>query len=346
MTRPPATLAEFIVPSELQMTAEPEPEALADTPPAPPPTPPVRLFDTTSTYSTLVTFFAAERDCEDTCPITMEPLGAPAIEGAEHDVLFEDAPELNAACLPCGHRFNGVALVHQWMRNHMRCPLCREGADFRLSAANFTGAWAAELARRTREAAKREQLAAMRQEEELLRRLMHESLGVGLASEFSVSPAMHVVIDVFSLGDAPRPPGDDAEPLVVHEMQTVVYFYTAAEDGAPPQALHSETVAMGFREEHLASSPVTTRHLNRALACFRPSHLRFTAFGIELGGGVRILANSPLLAIDALAHGSPAAVCDPDSGGVFRVHGTPGEVPGIGSLCLELPPRVRLIQLA
>jgi hypothetical protein len=337
MTRPAPTLAEFIVPPELLMPAEPETGTLADTPPAPP----VRLFDTTSTYATPVTFFAAAPDCEETCPITMEPLGAPAVDGAERDVLFEDAPELNAARLPCGHRFNGLALVHQWMRNQMRCPLCREGADARLSAANFTGAWAVELARRTREAAKREQLETMRHEEDVLRRLMHESLG--LAAEFSISPAMHVVIDVVSLGGAPR---DEAEPLVVHEMQTVVYFYAAAEDGAPPQVLHSETVAMGFREDYIASSPATTRNLSRAITCFRPSHVRLTSFGVELGGGIRVLANSPLIAMDALAHASVAAVPDPDSGGVFRVHGTPGDVPGIGSICLELPPRVRLIQLA
>ena len=312
-------------------------ETLSDIPPAPPSTQ-LRLLDTTGTYAAEATFFTAPVHCEDTCPITMEPLGA-----SDGDVLFEDAPNLNAARLACGHCFNGKALVCHWMRNHMRCPLCREGGDFRLAALNFTGAWAVEWERKSRELAKREQLEVLRREEDIVRRLMHESLlpRDSLSIEFET----HVVIDVFSLGDMPLSVGgDDTEPFVVHEMQTVVYFYTT-EDGAPPHVLHNETVAMGFRDEYLASSPSTTRNLCRALSCFLPSHVRLTSYGVQLGGGIHILANSPLIPMQVLRHGADTSAMDPESGGVYRIQGTPGEIPGIGSICLDLPPRVRLIHL-
>jgi hypothetical protein len=320
MARAPTTLATFITFTEL-----------ADTPPAPPPEMALRLRDSTGAYSADATFFAAADDCEETCPITMEPLGTPALEGQ----LFDGAPEINAVRLACGHGCNGMALVYHWMRNHMRCPLCRKGGDFQLAASNFTGGWAAEWERSTREIAKREQLDALRHEEELLRRLLHESL---LPDDTDFD--MHVVIDVLSLGG----PFDAAEPLVMHDIHTVVYFYTADDDD-PPRVLHSETVAMFFRDESLASSQSTTRNLCRALSTFHPSHIRLTSFGVQLGGSIRVLASSPLVPMDRLRGGAHVTTEDLDSGGVYRVQGTPGAVPGIGSVCLELPPRVRLIQL-
>jgi len=90
----------------------------------------ITLTDARTGHSQAVTLFAPS-DSPEICSITLEPLGVNA------DTLLGVAittgpvsvyPELTAARLQCGHSFNAMALLVNFAKNRMQCPLCRKGS--------------------------------------------------------------------------------------------------------------------------------------------------------------------------------------------------------------------------
>jgi hypothetical protein len=82
----------------------------------------------------------------ETCSITLEPLGTNpdtllGVPIGPKMVPHGSRPTLTAARLPCGHCFNGMALIVHMAKNSMQCPLCRQGSrrdrlDLRLTFPN------------------------------------------------------------------------------------------------------------------------------------------------------------------------------------------------------------------
>jgi hypothetical protein len=82
---------------------------------------PLYIRDATAPALTLQLLEAASNEC----PITLMPIAeSPPLRG-----------RLNEARLPCGHTFAAVPLLRHFVRNRMRCPVCRGGVDARLDAA-------------------------------------------------------------------------------------------------------------------------------------------------------------------------------------------------------------------
>lgn len=75
---------------------------------------------------------------EEECPVVMETMAnyrAPFAPDASS--WFEDSPELSKATLPCKHSFSSMALLFHFARNHMCCPVCRQGHDEPMSPQSF-----------------------------------------------------------------------------------------------------------------------------------------------------------------------------------------------------------------
>lgn len=75
----------------------------------------------------------------ETCSITMDLIG---VTEPPFSAPMENKPTLTCAeVLPCGHRFNAMALIAHYATNAMTCPMCRSGLpdtrlDIRASFAN------------------------------------------------------------------------------------------------------------------------------------------------------------------------------------------------------------------
>lgn len=73
---------------------------------------------------------------DDVCPICREEFGAICDAAGRADACFvPGAPHMNIARLPCGHHFSIFPLVTWFAIKNMRCPMCREGPNMRLSVA-------------------------------------------------------------------------------------------------------------------------------------------------------------------------------------------------------------------
>jgi hypothetical protein len=90
----------------------------------------VTLTDGRTGHSQTVILFAPS-DSPEICSITLEPIDI------NTDTLLGVAiktgpvsayPELVAARLQCGHCFNAMALLVNFAKNRMQCPLCRKGS--------------------------------------------------------------------------------------------------------------------------------------------------------------------------------------------------------------------------
>lgn len=97
----------------------------------------LEMHSVDDTHSTDVRFITCQDDEE--CPITMDLIGSPyEINGTTFHAPFRKHPQLSVIQLNCSHRFNGLALLYHWSNMHMRCPLCKNGTDLRLSLAPFS----------------------------------------------------------------------------------------------------------------------------------------------------------------------------------------------------------------
>lgn len=292
------------------------------------------LAAVTGGYKTSVQFFVAPADSGETCPITSEPLGAPALEGHEADRLFAEQPELNAVRLECGHCYNGMALMFYWTGTHMRCPMCRRGVDHVLRPGSFTGAWAVKWERDALRRRKTESLDGMREEESAMQAFVQESYVVS-------SLQQEVVIDIQYWEDLLSILPEVNIPRVVHEVSTVVYFYEM--EGDDLRARHSESMLMHTDGSRFVTNPAGMRHLGRAVMAFRPTHLRLASFAVQLGGAILVFSHSPLIAMQDVLLGNSLETRDPSSGAVYTLYGMPGELPGVGSITLAPPSDMNLL---
>ncbi len=70
------------------------------------------------------------RDDEEACPLSLAPINSspPPFEGCTLVSLDSLRTDYRCAELLCGHRFNGVWLMHHFVRSRtFRCPVCRRG---------------------------------------------------------------------------------------------------------------------------------------------------------------------------------------------------------------------------
>lgn len=73
----------------------------------------------------------------DSCDTQSQTLDPPDSRNQPEPCFVPDQPHLKIARLPCGHHFSILPLVKWLTIKNMRCPLCREGPDARLSIASL-----------------------------------------------------------------------------------------------------------------------------------------------------------------------------------------------------------------
>lgn len=68
------------------------------------------------------------------CPVTCDAIGSGGVPHVPSGVRSPLAgfPELTCMQLPCGHRFEGTAVIVHFLRSAMQCPLCRAGVGERM----------------------------------------------------------------------------------------------------------------------------------------------------------------------------------------------------------------------
>lgn len=281
------------------------------------------LHSTDKVHSTPVTFFEPPQDSDECCPITSEPIATPALEGYESESVFKEQPELSGVQLECGHCFNAMALLYHWMHNHMLCPLCKQGSPVQLAANNFSGAWAASWAKIARQRTKQDALAGMREDEN---NVVQMTLNSYIAE---------IVLDVT--------PGHSAAPLpplqVASEVSSVIYFYIQHEEDIIPTHHVMMPMRLSTGQDDFVSLFSSMRALNRAMASYRPSHIRICTFAVQVGGGVAVLAHSPRLAYGSLTHTRMLCFNNPTTGATYNIFCTPS---GIRAISFKLPPDVAM----
>jgi hypothetical protein len=154
--------------------------------------------------------------------------------------FFVEHPELYCAEMECGHRFDVRALLIHFMRNSMRCPLCRAGVDAMLSCKqSFPGeSWMCEA---------EERIASEIQKEEETRQEEDMALASSLQSvyQFNLTAAV-----LNTLND--------------HAVTAAIFFY----DRAPTEGfIEFPTHAMQFPME-LLPLELHQRDLSRGISLY------------------------------------------------------------------------------
>jgi hypothetical protein len=75
------------------------------------------------------------------CTICMDKIHLCEVPGFEGLLIDSSKPMHKAIQLVCGHSFAANALIVHWLTSPMRCPLCRDGVECRLSISNLPEEW-------------------------------------------------------------------------------------------------------------------------------------------------------------------------------------------------------------
>lgn len=91
--------------------------------------PKTRAFSRLNREKSMELEFTPALSSDETCSITMDAIDAnPSIHGFEISYPpLRQFKDFKCVCLPCSHRFNGMALLVHFSSRSMTCPLCRSG---------------------------------------------------------------------------------------------------------------------------------------------------------------------------------------------------------------------------
>ena len=101
------------------------------------------LYDVNKSDVLEVTFCVPS--AEDYCHISMEFMKDTEIEVIPQIQFFPHQPDYRKALLPCGHSFGAMPLMFYWLRESMRCPVCRFGIDSKMCVTNMHPSYVSQL---------------------------------------------------------------------------------------------------------------------------------------------------------------------------------------------------------
>jgi hypothetical protein len=125
--------------------------------------------------------------------------------------IFSGNPALRKATLPCGHAFAALPLAYHYLKNSMRCPVCRSGEDNSLNARSIPVHVRKLLTTRVHETVSREMIQ-QRQEEHTesmasIRRILAEQVDTQqLLQVFTARrypPAVDVNFQIYTNSEIP-----------------------------------------------------------------------------------------------------------------------------------------------
>ena len=102
----------------------------------------VKLVEIGKNVPSMTVLMTRARNASETCSITLGPIEDSSSILPTFRVPLSNKPSLTCAqVLPCGHRFNAMALITHYATNAMSCPMCRGGlANTRINVrASFPG---------------------------------------------------------------------------------------------------------------------------------------------------------------------------------------------------------------
>ena len=239
------------------------------------------------------------------CPISSESIGSTDYippyssysenkrKRVKHQVpqeAFTEHPNLYCAQMECGHRFDSRALLIHFMRNAMKCPMCRAGVKSNVSCKRSfpEEKWLCEVEGRIAEEIRNEE-EMRREEDAALAGSLQNVLYFNFPSVLLNTLNNHVVSAALFFYDTPIPVNlDSTEYYPIHAMRysmDLLPLELHHRDLSRGISLYSSFSSESISSQHDDPSPITNNDNTRAPATYQNEN---TIETLLVGGDINL----------------------------------------------------------